>query len=315
MDEQRKIPIGISACLLGERVRYDGGERFDPYINGTMADHLQFVPFCPEVAVGLGVPRSPIQLQLQGEVIRVVGVENKESDVTEPLHAYGKQVADEHEELCGYIFKARSPSCGMSNVTVYDEQGRIAASASGAYAYSLINKLPLLPVEEEGRLGDPGVRENFIQRVFIYHRAQQMKQAGLTPDGLQAFHADHKYLVMAHSQDAYKKMGRMLAEVSADNVKVLFCLYMEELMVAVRHPASRGGHVNVMQHLMGYLKNQLDSESKAELLELFERYEEGMVPLIVPLTLLRHHFRLHPHDYIARQYYLYPHPVEQLLGG
>ncbi len=313
MDDFAKIPIGISSCLLGQQVRYDGGDRFDPYINGTLAEHFQFVPFCPEVEVGLGVPRPPIQLQLQGEVIRVVGVDNRAVDVTEVLHAYGKKVADESESLCGYIFKARSPSCGMAGVRVYDEQGQVTASASGAYAYSLINKLPLLPVEDEVRLGDPELRENFIVRIFAYHRAQQMKQAGLTPQGLQAFHAEHKYLVMAHDQAAYKRMGRMLAEVSADNVKVLFCLYLEELMLAIRHPASRGGHVNVMQHLMGYLKQQLDSESKAELLELFEQYEEGLVPLSVPHTLLRHHFRLHPHDYIARQHYLYPHPHELML--
>jgi len=310
---EEKIKVGISSCLLGQEVRYDGGHKRDPYINGTLTDYFDFLPLCPEVAIGLTIPRPPLRLVQQGEEIRVVGVKDPGIDVTEKLHAYGKAMGERLEQISGYILKSRSPSCGMERVKVYDEQGRTSGKAAGAFAHSLMKKLPLLPVEEEGRLGDARLRENFIMRVFVYHRWKQMLAAGLTVTRLQAFHADHKYLVMAHNQAAYKRMGKMLADITADNIKVVSCLYMEELMTALKRPASRQHHVNVLHHLMGYLKKQLDSEDKAELLEVIENYRDGIVPLIVPITLLKHHFRRHPHEYIERQVYLTPHPHELML--
>jgi uncharacterized protein YbgA (DUF1722 family)/uncharacterized protein YbbK (DUF523 family) len=313
VDDMVKINLGISSCLLGQQVRFDGGHKRDAYILGTLSDYFDFIPICPEVAVGLPVPRSPIRLVQHGEAIRVVGVRNPVVDVTEELHRYGKETAARLSSVSGYILKKGSPSCGMERVKVYDELGRTIGKASGAFAYSLRKVLPLLPVEEEGRLGDARLRENFIMRVFVYHRWQQMLAAGLSVARLQQFHADHKYLVMAHNQAAYKRMGRMLADVSADEVKVVSCLYMEELMMALQRPASRRQHVNVLQHLLGYLKRSLDSADKAEMLEVIGQYGDGIVPLIVPITLLRHHFRRHPHDYIERQVYLTPHPQELML--
>lgn len=313
VDDTGKIKLGISSCLLGQQVRYDGGHKLDSYINGTLSDYFDFIPVCPEVAVGLPVPRSPIRLVQHGEAIRVVGVRNPVVDVTEELHRYGKETAARLSSVSGYILKKGSPSCGMERVKVYDELGRTIGKASGAFAYSLRKVLPLLPVEEEGRLGDARLRENFIMRIFVYHRWQQMLAAGLSVTRLQQFHADHKYLVMAHNQAAYKRMGRMLAEVTADEVKVVSCLYMEELMLALQRPASRRQHVNVLQHLLGYLKRALDSADKAEMLEVIGQYGDGKLPLIVPITLLRHHFRRHPHDYIERQVYLTPHPQELML--
>ncbi len=312
MNEER-IKVGISSCLLGQQVRYDGGHKRDPYINGTLSDYFDFIPLCPVVAIGLTIPRPPIRLVQKGEEIRVVGVKDPTIDVTEQLHAYGREMGERQGKIGGYIFKARSPSCGMERVKVYDEQGRTRGKAAGAFAHSLMKKLPLLPVEEEGRLGDARLRENFIMRVFVYHHWQQMVASGLTVARLQAFHADHKYLVMAHNQAAYKRMGKMLADITADNVKVVSCLYMEELMTALRRPATRRSHVNVLQHLLGYLKKQLDAQDKAEMLEVIGQYGDGVVPLIVPITLLKHHFRRHPHNYIERQVYLTPHPQELML--
>ncbi len=313
MDELNKIKLGISSCLLGQEVRYDGGHKRDAYINGTLSDYFDFVTLCPEMAIGLGVPRPPIRLVQQGDEIRVVGIKDPSIDVTEKLHAYGKEMGERLEQISGYILKSRSPSCGMERVKVYNEKGHSSGTAAGAFAHSLMKKLPLLPVEEEGRLGDPGLRENFIMRVFVYHRWQRMLQQGLSVAGLQAFHAAHKYLVMAHNQAAYKRMGKMLAEVDGNNTKVVSCLYMEELMTALKRPARRKQHVNVLHHLLGYLKKYLDSEDKAEMLEVIGDYGNGIVPLIVPITLLKHHFRRHPNDYIERQVYLTPHPHELML--
>jgi uncharacterized protein YbgA (DUF1722 family)/uncharacterized protein YbbK (DUF523 family) len=308
-----EIKLGISSCLLGQPVRYDGGHKADSYIIGTLGAYFTFIPLCPEVAIGLPVPRPPIRLVQRGVAIRVVGVKDPTLDVTAPLHAYGVASAARLEAISGYILKRGSPSCGMERVKVYDEQGRTIGKASGAFAHSLRKKLPLLPLEEEGRLGDARLRENFIMRVFVYHRWQQLLEAGLSVTRLQQFHADHKYLVMAHNQAAYKRMGRMLAGLAADNMKVLSCLYMEELMTALARPASRRQHVNVLQHLLGYLKKKLDSADKAEMLEVITRYGDGLLPLIVPITLLKHHFRRHPHGYIERQFYLTPHPQELML--
>ncbi|MCW8917365.1 MAG: DUF523 and DUF1722 domain-containing protein [Gammaproteobacteria bacterium] len=314
VDDTSKIKLGISSCLLGQPVRYDGGHKRDAYIIGTLGAYFTFIPFCPEVAIGLPVPRPTIRLVQQGEAIRVVGTKDPALDVTELLHRFGKETAERLTSISGYILKRGSPSCGMERVKVYDEQGRTIGKAAGAFAHSLKKKLPLLPMEEEGRLGDARLRENFIMRVFVYHRwQQQLLAAGLGVARLQQFHADHKYLVMAHNQAAYKRMGRMVAEATVDNIKVLSCLYMEELMTALARPASRRQHVNVLQHILGYLKNQLDSADKAEMVEVISQYGDGLLPLIVPITLLKHHFRRHPHDYIERQLYLTPHPQELML--
>lgn len=308
-----KIKLGISSCLLGQRVRYDGGHKRDAYINGTLRDYFEFIPICPEVAISLPVPRPPVRLVQVGEAIRVQGVEDSDIDVTEALHRYAKERAEHLESISGYILKKGSPSCGIEQVPVVDPQGHPSGEAAGAFAHSLQKKFPLLPMEDEEHLGDAAHRDNFIMRVFVYYRWQQMLAAGLSVARLQAFHADHKYLVMAHNQTAYKDMGKMLADLDADNVKVVSCLYMEELMTALKQAATREQHVNVLQHLLGYFKKALDSEDKDEMQEIIEAYRNGMVPLIVPLTLLKHHLRRHPNDYLERQVYLTPHPQELML--
>jgi uncharacterized protein YbgA (DUF1722 family)/uncharacterized protein YbbK (DUF523 family) len=308
-----KIPVGISSCLLGEEVRFDGGHKRDSYILGTLSDYFDFRPVCPEVAIGLPIPRPPIRLVQQGDGIHVVGVKDPTVDVTDKLHDYGKQMAGEMHEISGFIFKRASPSCGMERVKVYATDGRSIDKAAGAFAEEMMRGQPLLPTEEEGRLGDPGLRENFIMRVFVYHRWQRLSAEGITANRLIEFHADHKYLIMAHNQAAYQRMGRMLAEAGKADVERLAGEYVAELMGALARPVPRKQHVNVLQHLLGYLKQSLDAEDKAEMLEVIEQYRDGIVPLIVPITLLKHHFRRHPHEYIERQVYLTPHPHELML--
>lgn len=309
-----RIPVGISSCLLGEEVRFDGQHKRDAYINGTLSQFFEFVPVCPEVAVGLGVPREPIRLVAdKGEPVRVVGSRTPDLDVTEDLHAYGRQQAAELPHIHGYILKKGSPSCGMERVKVYKPDGHPLTTSAGAYAESFMAERPLLPVEEEGRLGDPMLRENFIERVFVHERWHREVAAEPTPSALVAFHSAHKLLLMAHDQQAYRRLGRLVAEAGSGDIEETVSTYFGELMTALRKPATRKGHANVLYHLMGYLKDHLDGEDKQELTDLIESYRTGYVPLIVPITLLNHHFRRHPQPYVASQVYLQPHPAELML--
>ena len=308
-----KIRIGISSCLLGAEVRFDGGHKHHSYITGTLGRYFEFLPFCPEVAVGLGTPRQPIHLRQVAGEIRVVGVRDPSLEVTGPLRRYGREVARGLGEVDGYLFKKGSPSCGMERVKIYGEKGPLQKKGSGIFAEEIMHRWPLLPVEEEGRLGDPGLRENFVTRVFVHRRWRELNRGRVTARALVAFHSDHKYLIMAHNQAAYKRMGRLVAEAGARPKAARVAEYGEALMAALRRPATRKQHANVLQHLLGYLKRALDGDDKGEMVEVIDSYRQGLVPLVVPVTLLRHHFRRHPHPYVERQYYLVPHPADLAL--
>ena len=310
--EPPTIRIGISSCLLGNEVRFDGGHKRDAYILGTLARYFTFVPLCPEVAVGLGTPREPMRLVQHPSGVRVNGVKTASLDVTEPLRAYGEEKGRELR-VSGYIFKRASPSCGMFRVKLYKPTGELTGQGQGAYAQAFLAEQPLLPAEEEGRLGDPGLRENFVERVFVYERWQRLVASGMTPRGLVAFHSEHKFLVLAHNQAAYRRMGRLVAQAGNKPLTELAECYAQELMTALRRVADRKQHVNVLQHLFGFVSKALDAGDREEMVETIERYRKGHVPLVVPITLLNHHFRRHPNDYVARQYYLNPHPRELAL--
>lgn len=306
------IKVGISSCLLGERVRFDSGHKRNDYVTGVLQDYFEFVPFCPEVEIGLGIPREAIRLIAVGEEVRCVGTKNPELDVTQALDDIADKQGAWQEQLCGYILKKDSPSCGMERVKVYSN-GLPTRNGVGIYAKRLLQKYPSLPVEEEGRLQDARLRENFIQRVFIYARWQSMLCEGLSLGKLQAFHAQHKYLLMSHNQVEAKALGGMLAEANKATLDALAPRYLERMMVALKTIATRENHVNTLQHIQGYLKKSLDAGDKVELVEVVENYKRGLVPLIVPITLLRHHFRRHPDDYITQSYYMNPHPGELML--
>ncbi len=304
------IPVGVSACLLGAKVRFDGGHKRDAFIDDVLGGYFQLVPFCPEVAVGMGTPRPPIRLVGTAEAPRALGTRDPNLDYSLPLRAYGERVARKHDELCGFILKKGSPSCGLERVKVYTEQGMPHAQGRGLFADELIRHQPLLPVEEEGRLHDPVLRENFITRVYVYARWRAFRQQGLSKAGLVDFHACHKLVLMAHNPQGYRELGRLVARVGLEPLADLAECYIERLMELLRQRATRNRHVNVLQHLTGYLRKRIDPEDRAELHDSIQSYRRGDVPLVVPMTMLQHYFRRHPDPYIARQVYLQPHPRE-----
>lgn len=306
------IQVGISSCLLGHEVRYDGAHKRHSYIEQTLGQYFRFRPFCPEVESGMGIPRPPVQLRFFGTAIRCVGVKDHSFDVTERLQNCATQQHPWLGELCGYILKKDSPSCGMERVKVYREDypHRIG---TGLFADYIARHFPYLPVEEEGRLGDPGLRENFVQRVFVLARWRQLIRTPLTAHTLTTFHSRHKLIAMSHDQNQARELGRLVATTRHCSADSLAERYIADLMACLKTPASRGNHVNVLQHIQGYLKRKLDSEDKQELAETIESYRLGHVPLIVPITLLKHHFRRQPDPFIDRSYYMAPHPAELAL--
>ncbi len=315
----QRIRVGISSCLLGELVRYDGAHKKNDYIKSTLGEYFEFISFCPEVSAGLGIPRIPIHLVRQGESIRAQTVKGEVFDYTEPLTEAIDKIKARVPLLAGYILKKDSPSCGMERVKVYDAEYLYKRSPEkvgiGLFAAALKQQFPNLPLEEEGRLGDPHLRENFIQRVYVYHRWQQLLAKGIKPNDLVQFHSDHKYLIMAHDQDGLRQLGQLVAQAgkNALDLPALSHQYITLLMQVLKRIATRGQQANTLSHIMGYLREYLDSADRAELVEMIERYQQGYIPLIVPITLLKHHFRRHPMPYIDRQYYLNPHPGELML--
>jgi len=308
----RKIPVGISSCLLGERVRYDGGHKHDAFITGTLGKVFAFRSFCPEMEIGLGVPREPIHLVSDSGAMRCVGTHDSQLDVTDRL----VHCADEQQfwqaEICGYIFKQGSPSCGVMEIKVFSD-GQPECSGAGIYAGRVMRNFPELPVAEEGWLGDPALRENFIERVFVFRRWQQLVAGGPDWTAVTTFHARHKYLLMSHDQESTRELGQWLAAAAAADSDTLCRAYLTRLMTILDISATREKHVNVLQHIQGYLKDRLDPADRQELIETIEQYRGDLLPLSGPITLLRHHFRCHPDDYIAQSYYVYPPPQDQAL--
>jgi len=308
-----RIRIGISSCLLGERVRFDGNHKQDHYVSATLGEVFEFVPVCPEVGIGLGVPRPPIRLVGNPAAPRAVGVKMPDLDVTDRLVHYGKQTAARLNDLGGYIFKSKSPSCGMERVPLYDGASGGNRQGVGLYAREIMRAQPLLPVEEEGRLGDPLLRDNFLERVFVYHRWRTLDRRNLTAGTLVEFHTRHKLVLMAHGTEHCRALGRLVATAGTRPIAELAAEYAAALMAALRHRATPRRHTNVLMHILGYLKTRLSREDKQELLQLIEEYRLGRLPRVVPITLLKHHFRKHPNDYIAGQLYLNPSPAELKL--
>ena len=299
-----RIRLGVSACLLGERVRYDGGDKRESFVADVLPRYFELVPLCPEVAIGLGMPREPIRLEGDVAAPRVIGVNTKSLDVTEPLAAYGRDVAARLADISGYVFKSKSPSCGLEQVKVFGADGAVRETGRGVYAAALLHALPLLPAEEEGRLRDPALRENFIERVYAYHRWQRLLAAGVSAERLVDFHAVHKLIIMAHSRRHLTALGRLVAEAGSRPPAELAERYGQLFMEALACLATRKRHADVLYHLMSYLKRALAPADKAELVATIERYRTGQLPLSVPVALLRDQFRRHPHPYVERQAYL-----------
>ncbi|UXL37861.1 DUF523 and DUF1722 domain-containing protein [Pseudomonas fragi] len=306
---QHKPKIAISACLLGAEVRFNGGHKESRLCSQALSEHFEFVPLCPEVAIGLGIPRQPVRLVGSPAQPQAVGSVDSTLNVTQPLHDYGLEMAAAHTDISGYIFMQKSPSCGLERVKVYQDGGRPAElSGRGIYAQAFCAAHPDLPVEEDGRLNDPVLRENFLIRVYAYSAWQALLKTGITRRSLTDFHACYKYQLMAHHPAQYRTLGNMLGRIGKNDPREIASQYFSELMKALKQCATRRTHTNVLQHISGYLKQSISPEDKQEVQQLIGQYLHGIVPLVVPLTLLKHHFRLHPHPYISRQVYLQPHP-------
>ena len=308
------LRLGISACLLGDEVRYDGGHKRDSFLTDILGRFVEFVPVCPEVEAGFGTPREAMHLRRVSGEIRLVTVKS-DRDVTAPMERAirGRVPALDAEHLCGYVLKKNSPSCGLERVKIYDRGGVPSASGRGLFAEALVSRFPLLPVEEEGRLSNPELRENFIERVFAYYRLRVLFGGRWTAASVVEFHNAHKLLLMAHSIEGYRQLGRLVAASRQLRRADLERRYSEEFMRTMALVATRRRHTNVLQHMAGYFKKTLDAESKAELQSTIDDYRLGLIPLIVPITLVRHHVRVHNVEYLAGQHYLQPHPKELML--
>ncbi len=312
-DGWEKIRLGVSSCLLGNEVRFDGGHKHDRYITSILGPYFEFVPVCPEVECGLPIPREAMRLVGDPENPRLVT--NKTGiDHTEKMRAWAqKKVRQlEHEDLCGFIFKSKSPSSGMERVKVYDDNSIPRNVGVGLFAKAFMDRFPLLPVEEEGRLHDLVLRENFIESVFVYRRWRQTLQQG-TAAGLVQFHTQHKLLLMAHSEKICRQLGKLVSEAGSLDPVQSFEAYRQGLMEAMKIKPTYKSHVNVLMHMMGFFKKLLTGDEKQELLEVIERYRNHHVPLIVPVTLINHYARKYQESYLLGQWYLHPHPTELKL--
>lgn len=308
------IKVGVSACLLGQKVRYDGGHKHDHYITDTLGRFFTFVPVCPEVESGMPTPREAMHLEGDPDSPRLMTRVTRIDKTEQMLSFCREKLAElEHADLCGFIFKKDSPSSGLYRVKVYADSGMPVKNGSGLFAAAFARRFPLLPVEEEGRLYDAALRENFIERVFSYRRWQDF--LGNAPDSgrLVAFHTGQKLLLMAHSPKHYREMGALVAHGKEINQKELFSRYEELFMTGLALQATAKKNTNVLQHIMGYFKKELSADEKAELQEVISSYHNQLLPLVVPLTLLRHYVKKYDQKYLQGQVYLAPHPAELML--
>ena len=309
-----KIRIGISACLLGQNVRYDGGHQHECYITDTLGRWFEWVPVCPEVEYGLPVPREAMRLVGNPENPRLVTIRSR-VDHTDGMLAWaeGRLKSLAALDLGGFIFKSRSPSSGMAAVKVYGEAGMAVKRGVGIFAGAFMKRFPLLPVEEDGRLNDPILRENFIERIFVYRRWRDLEGRDGGMKELIVFHAEHKLLILSHSPKHLTALGRLVANPDRMNPPALREAYLRNLMEGLRLIATTAKQTNVLQHMAGYFKRRLRPDEKEELSQVIEQYHRGLLPLIVPVTLIAHYVRLYDEPYLRKQIYLHPHPFELML--
>ncbi len=307
------IRLGVSSCLLGNEVRYDGGHKRDRFLTEELGRFVEWVPVCPEVEAGMGTPRETLRLEASGSGIRLVTKSGE--DATQEMERFSRQrvAALRKLDLSGYVLKKDSPSCGMERVRVYAQNGMPQKKGRGLFARALCEALPLLPIEEEGRLHDPVLRENFIERIFAYRRLRELFTGRWTMGDLVAFQTAHKIQIMSHSPKAYRELGRLVGEGRGMERAELRRRYEEGFMEALVRRATPRRHVNAMHHMVGFFRKGLDVRSRHELLALIEDYRNGLVPLVVPLTLIRHHVERLDVDYLRGQRYLEPHPRELML--
>lgn len=308
------LRLGISRCLLGEEVRYDGGHKRDRFLTDVLGHYVEWVPVCPEVEAGLGTPREAMRLAGDPKKPQLITIKS-ERNMTKPVMLFTERKLDAlaSANLSGYIFKKDSPSCGIERVRVFNQHGMPSRTGIGLFARAFTERFPLVPIEDEGRLCDPVIRDNFIERVFCYHRWQELARVPMTHKGVVLFHTAHKYLLLAHSRDLYQALGHLVAQANRYRPKELGERYGKLFMAALAVKATRRKQVNVLQHLVGHLKDLLKPQERAELDGVIRDYHQGLVPLIVPVTLVKHYVSMYEIDYIRDQVYLNPHPKELML--
>jgi uncharacterized protein YbgA (DUF1722 family)/uncharacterized protein YbbK (DUF523 family) len=313
-NEHNPIRIGVSACLLGQEIRFDGGHKRDTFLVDTLDPFVQFVPVCPEFELGLGVPRETLRLERRAGRVSLIAPKSQ-TDHTAAMRGYARERVAElaPAHLSGYVLKKNSPSCGMERVRIYNANGMPSRDGRGLFAAALIERFPHLPVEEEGRLNDARIRENFIERVFAYFRLMKFFGGRWNHGGLVGFHTCHKLQLLTHSPRIYAELGRKVAEGRDRDRAELRSEYEAAFMSALEIIPTAARHVNVLQHIAGYFREHLDSPGRRELAALIEDYQHGLVPLIVPITLIRHYVRLFDIAYLKGQFYLEPHPRELML--
>ncbi|MBI5013882.1 MAG: DUF523 and DUF1722 domain-containing protein [Deltaproteobacteria bacterium] len=309
-----RIRLGVSSCLLGEKVRYDGGHKLDHFLRDTLGQYMEYVPVCPEVECGLPVPREAMRLVGDPESPRLV-TSRSGVDLTDRMLDWARERVERlaDEDLCGFVFKSGSPSSGMERVKVYSPEGMPSKTGVGLFARAFRDRFPLLPVEEEGRLNDARLRENFIERLFTLRRWREMLARGKTRGNLVDFHTREKLLFLSHSTELYRALGRWVAHAKEHGTEELFAEYQRLLLEALQLKATPKKNANVLQHCLGYFKNVLNPDEKQELLEVIDRYRTELIPLIVPVTLVNHYVRKYDEPYLRLQTYLNPHPAELRL--
>ncbi len=309
MTEANQLPlIGVSACLLGRPVRFDGGHKRCRQLE-KLSDRLSFYPVCPEAELGLGIPRPTIQLREFESEIRLVESKRPQHSLDKSMRAFCEARVEKLPELDGFVLKKDSPSCGMERVPVFsDRTGQRTRKGTGLFAQAIKAHYPNLPLEEEGRLNDDLLRENFMERVFAHNRWRKVMAAQDTVKAFRDFHRRYKLMLMAKSTVDYRELGQLVSGVNRENAADVMEAYIGRFMTVMARVPSAGQHVNVLMHIMGYLKKQLDSNDKAEILDWFENYRDNNVSRVTPIALLQHHFRKHPDAYMKEQYYLQPYP-------
>ncbi|MFC1856610.1 YbgA family protein [Thermodesulfobacteriota bacterium] len=307
---QRPVKIGISACLLGQKVRYDGAHKRDRYLTDTLGQFLDYIPVCPEAECGLGVPREAMRLVGDPVTPCLVTVKTK-IEHTDRMQQWAKNRLTklEAEDLCGFIFKKDSPSSGMERVNVYDKNGMPHKKGVGIFARAFMAHFPLIPVVEEGRLHDPKLRENFIAQIFTLKRWRETLSGNIRLGKLVDFHTRQKLLILSHSQSHYRTMGKLVSGGKTYRINELFAEYEKLLMEALKLKSTVKKNTNVLMHMMGHFKKQTSADEKQELLEIIDQYRDGLVPLIVPITLINHYVRKYQNTYLNAQTYLNPHPI------
>ncbi|KJY84529.1 membrane protein [Vibrio galatheae] len=311
---QQQIKIGISSCVLGERVRFDSGHKISKFVTKELSPYFEFISVCPEVGAGMPVPRPTIRLMSNEDRIELVETKDVTKEHTQAVVDYSKsKIAQlEQELLCGYIVCAKSPTCGMERVKVYRKDGATNVGV-GLYTKELMTQMPWLPVEEDGRLNDPLLKENFITRVYTLKDFYSSMGEAPTRGKIVAFHSRYKLTLMAHHPSSYKQLGKLVANVKDYDIDDFYRLYREGLMKAMAHRASRKNNTNVLMHLQGYFKRELDKQQKQELRQVIDDYRVGLLPLLAPLTLIKHYLTAHPDAYLAEQAFLQPYPQELRL--